>query len=277
MVSKTIVTHVGPDFDGILAIWLLKRFHDDFKNAQIKFTNAGSTIDGKPAGSNPDVVHVDTGGGPFDHHDSNDYTCAAKLVWDWLKKEYHLSDLAVERMVAQAVAIDHAQDILWPDASDDRYDLALPALISGMKMVPIGSDLAIVELTLELLDALYAVYKAKVEAEEILAKGQRFSTRWGQALACLTTNETVLQLGEKIGYTLVVRKDPNKGFVRIYARNDRGVDLTPAWKKFQELDPQSTWFLHASKCLLLNGSNKRTDMVPTKLSLDEVVKVLAEI
>jgi len=37
LAQKIIVTHVSPDFDGIGAIWLLKRFHPDFSNARVEF------------------------------------------------------------------------------------------------------------------------------------------------------------------------------------------------------------------------------------------------
>lgn len=271
---KVIVTHLNPDFDGIPAIWLLHRFHPDFRNAKVEFAPAGSTIDGKPAGSNPDVIHVDTGGGPFDHHNTNEYTCAAKLVWDWLKKELRIEDLAIERLIAQVVAFDHAKDLLWSDAADDKYDLTFPALITGMKMAHPGEHDKFVEWGERILDWVYLVYKAKIDAEKELQKGKKFPTRWGEAIGCQTGNEMIMHLGEKLGYSLVVRKDPKRGHIRIYGRNDRGVDLIRAFAKLKRLDPKATWFLHASHCLLLNGSGKRNDMVPTKLSLDKVIEVL---
>lgn len=276
MTDKVIVTHFNPDFDGATAIWLLKRFHPDFKNAQVKFVDAGSTWANSPPNSD-NIVHVDTGGGRFDHHNTNEYTCAAKLVWEWLKEEFGLKDEAIERLIKQVVAIDHAKDLLWPEAYDDRYDMMLPNLISGMNMMSGFDDLKVIELSEILLDSLYLVYKAKIDAEEVLAKGKKFETRWGKGIACLTSNELVLQLGEKLGYSLVVRKDPKKGNVRIYGRNDRGVDLTEVYHLFTRLDPKSTWFLHASKCLLLNGSSKRSNMVATKLELDEIVRILERV
>jgi hypothetical protein len=52
------------------------------------------------------------------------------------------------------------------------------------------------------------------------------------------------------------------------------VDFTQAYEALMKKDPQATWFLHASKKILLNGTTKNPDMKPTKLSLDEIIEVL---
>src|SRR3989344_2597863 len=88
MAQKIVVTHISPDFDGIPAIWLLRRFHPEYKNARVELVPAGNnTYNNQPVDSDPDVLHVDVGGGKFDHHGTNDFTCGAKLVWEWLVKE----------------------------------------------------------------------------------------------------------------------------------------------------------------------------------------------
>src|SRR3989304_8840869 len=87
LAQKIIVTHQSPDFDGIPAIWLLKRFHPDFADARLAFVPVGdATYNNEPVDSNLNVLHVDTGMGKFDHHQTNDFTCGAKLVYEWLCK-----------------------------------------------------------------------------------------------------------------------------------------------------------------------------------------------
>jgi len=272
--SKTIVTHLNPDFDGISAIWLLTRFHPDFKNSKFKFVPAGSSLNGKGYDSDPDIVHVDTGGGPFDHHDSNRYTCAAKLVWEHIKKTQNIKDAAVERMIDLSVAYDHAKDLEWNDADHDKYDLTFPAILTGWKMTNPGQHEKYVLDSLPILDGLLNLFKAKVDAEKVIKNGKNFKTKWGKGLACLTKNEMIMHLAEKKGFVVVVRKDPLKGNVRIYSRGDKGVDLTEMYKLVQKKDPESDWFLHASNCLLLNGSSKNPGMRPTKLSLEKIVDIL---
>lgn len=273
--AKIVVTHYSPDFDGIPAIWALRKFHPDFTDAQVKFVPAGETLEGKPAGYDPNVIHIDTGGGPFDHHDNNKYTCGAKLVWDWIKKERGIKDQAVDRLMALVVAFDHAKDLGWKDAKDDKYELLLPSLISGWKIKYPGQYDKIVDLGLSAMDAAYEVMKSKILAEdEIKKKGIKFMTKWGRGIALETRNEAVLTVGEKIGYCLVVKKDPKRKNIRIYGRADHGVNLTPVYKKVIKLEPKTRWFLHASKCLLLNGSAKNPKMKPTSFSINDMIEIL---
>lgn len=275
--SKTIVTHINPDFDGIPAIWLLHRFHPDFSNAKVDFVPAGSTFKDAPVESDSDIVHVDTGGGPFDHHDTSDYTCAAQKVWEWIKKERNINDQAVDRIVSLATFFDHAKELEYKDAVDDKYDLMAPAIINGWKMVYPGQNEKVVALGEELLDAIYKVFTGKVEAEKIISKARKFATRWGKSIASESHNDMIMHLGEKMGYSLVVRKDPKKGNLRIYGRKDKGVDLTEVYGLFLKKDPDAHWFLHSSKCLLLNGSGKRPGMSATKITLDEAVEILKSV
>jgi hypothetical protein len=275
--QKTIVTHYSPDFDGIPAIWILKKFHPDFEDAKVIFLPAGQTLDDKPAGSDPDVVHIDTGGGPFDHHETNEYTCAAKLVWEWLKKDRGITDEVIERLMPTINVYDHGKEVEWGDALDDKYELMLPALIDGWKVLYPGQYEKVLEFGMKCMDAAYGIMKSKIEAEKILAKGEVFDTKWGRGIGVETENEAVLQLGEKMGYSLVVKKDSKRQSVRIYGRSDRGVDLSQACEKIKKLDPDARWFLHASGCLLLNGSAKQPRMNPTKLSLEEVIEVLKRV
>ena len=81
-----------------------------------------------------------------------------------------------------------------------------------------------------------------------------------------------------MGYTIVIRKDPRKGYVRIKALpangKEKGADLTLMYEKLKKVDTQATWFLHVSKKMLLNGTPKNPKMIPTKLSLNDIIKVV---
>jgi len=116
---------------------------------------------------------------------------------------------------------------------------------------------------------------------EIEEKGVKFETKWGKGLGLETINDTVVKLAQLMGYVVVVRKDPRKGYVRIKARPDeigkKGLDLTLVSEKLKKMDPQATWFLHVSGKMLLNGTPKNPKMKPSKLSLQEIIEVLREI
>ncbi len=275
--SKLIVTHSSPDFDGIPAIWLLRKFHPDFKNARVAFTPAGTTYNNQPVDSDPDIVHVDTGFGKFDHHQSDAFTCGAQLVYEWLVKEGYVreDDRVLERMVRVMTELDHAWDAYkWPEPASDRWEFNLHNVLVGWKMMYPKQDDKYVELTIQGLEAVYLLMQQKVKAEEEVEHGEKFKTRWGEGVALYTPKDSVLDAAIKGGYAVVARKDPGKGYVRITGSNAHDVDLTRAYEEFQKADPEATWFLHASKKLLRNGSTRNPTMRPTKLELAEVIKIL---
>ncbi|MCR4324283.1 MAG: hypothetical protein NUV69_01200 [Candidatus Curtissbacteria bacterium] len=275
--AKTIVTHFSPDFDGIPAIWLLKKFHPDFKNANVVFCPAGGTYNNESVDSNPDIVHVDTGMGKFDHHQTNDFTCGAQLVYEHLVKEGYVAedDEALARMVKIFTEVDHAWDVYkWPEPESDRWEFGLPSILVGWKVNFPKQDEKYVEWMMSPLDAIYRIMQFKVKAEKELEEGKEFKTRWGEGIAMYTPNDAVLDAAIKKGFALVVRKDPKRGHVRITGSNNHKVDLTRAYEMFQKKDPNATWFLHASKVLLRNGSTRNPTMKPTNLGIDEVVEVL---
>lgn len=274
--AKIIVTHSSPDFDGIPAIWLLKKFHPDFKNARVEFVPAGTTYNNEPVDSNPDIVHVDTGMGRFDHHQSDDFTCGAQLVYEWLLKEgYIKDDEALERMIKVITELDHAYDAYrWPEPSSDRWEFNLHSVLTGWKMMYGREDDKYIDLTIQGLEAVYLLMKQKVKAEEEVEKGEKFKTRWGEGVAIYTANDSVLDAAIKGGYAVVVRKDPGKGYIRVTGSNAHDVDLTKAYEDLKKADGEATWFLHASKKLLRNGSTRNPTMKPTKLELAEVIKIL---
>jgi hypothetical protein len=276
---KIIVTHLNPDLDAICSVWLLKKFDPDFSDAKVRFVPAGLTFKGGKVDSDVDVVHVDTGMGKFDHHQLEQKTCAAKLIFRHLKKKrkYLKDDEALVRLINIVKKIDNFEEVTWPHPTADWYDFLLPEVLNGLKTAGIVKDKGLVEKGIECLEAVYNTLKIKVKAEEDLSQGYRFSTKWGKAIGCLSHNSEVLKLGQKMGYVIAVQKDSKTEHVRIKARPDSKADLTEAKKVLQKLDPKATWFLHISKKMLLNGSSKNKKMKPSSLSLVKVIEVLEEL
>ncbi|OGD86221.1 hypothetical protein A2164_02525 [Candidatus Curtissbacteria bacterium RBG_13_35_7] len=278
MAQKIIVTHISPDLDGIPAIWLLKKFHPEFKTARVEFVPAGdNTYNNEPVDSNPDVVHVDVGGGRFDHHKTTKFICAAELIYKWLVDEGYIdtNDLALKRLLDVVCEIDHGWDISkWPNPTSDRWEFCFHNIISGFKMVNPKSEQKLIEWTCEGLDAIYAILKSKVRADREIKEGEEFKTRWGKGVAIYTRNDGVMDLAIKRGYAVVVRKDPNDGYIRITGSTGHKVDLTKAYNEIVKRDKAGNWFFHISKVLLRNGSSRNPTMKPTKLTIEEVVKIL---
>lgn len=300
MAKKIIVTHKSPDLDAITSVWLLHRFLKGWEEAVVEYVPAGQKKEGsyEQAGeaieilSGSEIIHVDTGMGALDHHQYQDETkCAASIVFEYIQKhpesllrnEYttqsltHLIDLVIDE--------DHFQQVFYPDSASYVREFTLVGILDGMKLQN-REDSDILHRGEELLDALLLSFESRVQAEFELKSGIEFDTRWGKAIALETVNDTVMKLAQIKGYSVVVRKDPSSRLLRIKAwprmRSDkhyegvqeRDIDLTPVYEIVKEKDMYASWFLHASKRMLLNGSSKNPNSIPTKLTLTEVIEIL---
>ncbi|HVZ66717.1 MAG TPA: hypothetical protein VG917_00475 [Patescibacteria group bacterium] len=311
---KIIVTHKACDLDAIASSWFIKRFLEGWENAEHRFVPAGSKLAGKYLregeviekielgdGEEADIIHVDTGLTPLDHHQtSDDNVCATSRAFDYvLEHNEHLAKDenkldALKRIVDYAVDDDHFQEVFFPNPTLKVYDFSIVSLIHGIKLLYPKDDLTTLNFGMDILDSIYHYLENEIWAEkEIKDKGIRFDTKWGKGLAVETLNDTVLKLGQMMGYVVTVRKDPSTENVRIKARpkkrsgsseireangegefSDVDVDLTPVYEKLKKMDPEASWYLHVSKRMLLNGSTKNPDMKGSNLTLDQVVEVL---
>ncbi|HEV2339804.1 MAG TPA: DHH family phosphoesterase [Patescibacteria group bacterium] len=302
---KIIVTHASPDWDAITSVWIIKRFLPTWENAKVMLVPAGERIK-KSSIVLPDnelshavekigedeVIHVDTGMGPLDHHQTNDLqVSAASRTWDFVKTQHTggekwlLRADAIGRIINVVVSIDHFQEVYWENPFSDHYEFSLLGVLEGLKYQKPGDDDFYIVFGMECLDALVYNFENRAWAEkEIKEKGIIFETRFGKAIAIETMNDTVLKLAQKTGYTIVIRKDPRSGFVRIKTAPERaGIlkktspDFTLITEQFRKMDPDATWYLHISKKMLLNGTTKNPNMVPTKLTLKQIINVVKAI
>lgn len=295
---KLIVTHASPDWDAITSVWLLKRFLPGWDQAKVEFVPAGERLKGSgllrevvEKIDEREVIHVDTGLGPLDHHQIQDRdVSAASRTWEYVKNQNadlhdQLSErvkdkmTAIDRMVKIVVDTDHFKEIFWKDPLAHYHDFSVLSVLDGLKFARPNQDEYYVTFGMDCLDYLLHYFENRIWAErEIAQDGHKFQTSIGRGIAFETLNDTVLKLAQKMGYDVVVRKDPRKGYVRIKARPCEDekckIDLTSAYEKLKKLDPDATWFLHVSRHMLLNGTPKNPKMRPTKLSLDEIVEVL---
>lgn len=273
---KTIVTHVGPDLDAITSIWLVKTFFSGWEEASLAFVPAGKTMGELPADDNAEICHVDTGFGKFDHHQSDADTCASFLVYEEIKKTRG-ENPALLRLVAVVNDVDHFREVFFPNPTADYWNFALESQIDGWRLLHPDDPLKIVSLGMEALDGIYKVFQNRVWAEsELKDKGVEFETKWGKAIAIETVNDEVVHLAQKMGYALAVRKDPKKGYLRIKSLPKDDIDLTDAYNSLRIRDKDATWFLHASRHMILNGSTKNPEMKPTTLSLNVVIEILRQ-
>lgn len=302
-----IVAHTSPDWDAIGSIWILKRFLPGWENAKVEFVpsgersprvaNKGKEADEKVIVTIGDekIIHVDTGMTPLDHHQIYDTNiCSTSRCWDYVLQEntnLHARThdqrqddkvTAMQRVVDYIVALDHFQEVFWPEAASDIHEFSLYGILEGMKALHPSQDEYYVSWGMEILDAMVHRLESKIWAEREIKKGKEFETKWGKALALETINDSVIKLAQKMGYRVVVRRDPRKGYVRIKALPFKEgvtseINLTLASEQLRKMDPEASWFLHVSNKMLLNGTPKNPKMVPTRLTLDQIIKVLESI
>ncbi|MDZ4228003.1 MAG: hypothetical protein U1E54_02035, partial [Candidatus Levybacteria bacterium] len=278
---KIVVTHSSPDMDAITSVWLIKKFLPGWDNSIVKFVPAGERLvssikynvssikDTIEKNDEDEVIHVDTGLGPLDHHQTaSDKVCGASLAWDYVRiknPEFKVENdkikskiEAISRMIKVVVDIDHFKEVYRKDATADYHEFDSTSILDGLKFQFPNQDDYYVEFISKSLDAVLHELENRIWAEkEIAQNGQEFTTRFGKGIGFETINDTVIKLSQKMGYVIVVRKDPRKGYVRIKAlpATDKiNIDLTPAYEKLKKLDPEATWYLHISCKMLLNGS-----------------------
>lgn len=278
---KTIVTHLNPDEDAITSVWLVKRFFPEWSDAQVKFVPAGETLDQKAPDRDRNIIHVDTGLGKFDHHMTGDRSrCAATLVLDEIKTQQYISDqtqlIALARVVEIVRAVDHAEERVWPDPANDRYEFFLEMIFDGLKSGKRTLDNEeLVVFGMTALDGVLSGMIEKIRAEAVIKSAIHFDGPWGKGLGAETGSDMIHRLAERMGYMVVAVKNPKRGNVRVYAHpSAKDADLTYVYEAIRKKDPHSDWFLHASKRLLLNGSSSNPKMRPTVLSLHEIIEII---
>jgi len=276
---KTIVIHIFPDLDAITSAWLLTRFLPGWEEAEIVFTPQQKNWNNVVPDSNPDILYCDTGYGKFDHHQIQERTCASRRVLDYLLIQDHVSGKDKEplkRVIDYVTDIDNFGEVNYPDPGSDKYDFCLHQLITGLKKKGM-SDLALTQAVFLLLDGVEQLFIYKLKAEKEIEKGFVFTCRYGKAIAMNTSSDEAMRLAQKRGFALVVTKDPNKQTARIKTLPRPELNLTPVYDKIMTVDKKGTWFLHILKNMLLNGSSRTPDSIPTPLSLQKLIEIIREV
>ena len=277
---KTLVSHFSTDLDAVASSWLITRYLPDWNNPSFKFVSAGKTLDDKLPDEDPNIIHVDTGLGRFDHHQfASDKLSATKRVYDYLLEKQYVKRYdqdALGRIADFATMIDHFGEVHFPDPTSDLYDFSLYRLIEGMKAIG-KKDEEIMQHGFILLDGVLELFKKKINAEEEIKGGFIFENKWGKAIALDTQNEETMKMALKQGYRTVAKRNPKTHFIRIKTLPDKDIDLTPVHEEILKADPKDTWFLHSGKHMLLNGSSKSLDSKASSLTLKKVIEILQSI
>jgi hypothetical protein len=260
-----IVGHLSPDLDCLAAIWILVRF-GKAEEADLQFVPSGQTYQGMPADADAGIVHVDTGGGMFDHHQSADPTLsAAELV----RRQIAPQDEALRRMIEQVSRIDNA------DAGMGRMPVFfnINDLIAGYNALYPTRPHHVARAMLPNLDAWYEHEQRQLRLERAFNKRVEFQTRWGLGIAMQSDDGGSSKLAYSHGAVLYAYRD-RKGYMGVAAQRRSHVDLEPIYRDLKRLDGDADWYLHPSHRLLLCGTPKAPPRSFSTLSLNELVGVL---
>jgi len=277
---KTIITHLSPDLDAISATWLIRKYLKGWKNSMIKLVPAGTTLNNADPDADPNVIYVDTGLGKFDHHQTNQYTSASDLIFNYLRNSLLIPDKDREplsRMIELITFVDHFQEATLENASDDIFDSCLHQLIEGIKITQSEDKNRQFELFYILLDSLFVNLKNKLIAENDIKKGFVFQSRWGKSLAIETKIENCNKVAVKMGYDLVIRRNPQRNYLKISLHPSSKMNLELIYQLLKEKRPHASWYLHSSRKLLFDGNNKNPKFAPSNLSLKQIIAIVKKI
>jgi hypothetical protein len=268
------------DLDAVSSVWLIKKYLPGWENADIKFVFAGKTLNNTSPDVNPEIIHVDTGLGKFDHHqEHNLLMSSSKKVFIFLKKNKFIpkhDEEALCRMVELISCIDNFGEVDFPNASSDIYDFCLHQIAIGVRSLT-RDDKERCEIMFKNLDATLQVFKNKINAEIKIKQGYSFKSKWGKTLATESSNEEVVKLAQKLGYDMAITKDKEYGYIRIKVKPTSKYDLEPLYKKIKKIDKKADWFFHVSKRMLLNGTSKNPDMKASSLTLKKIIDIIKNI
>lgn len=280
MQHKVIVTHINPDLDAIMSVWLLLRMDkEEYEGAEIVFLPAGETYKGEIVDSSSDVVHVDTGLGKFDHHQEGAYgTCASRLVYQDLLSRNKVSrnDRALLAMIDFANEIDTFVDCYYEESSKERFSFSLSEVIPAMHRLQKYDNEAVLLMVLVYLDAVYQRLRDQEEAKEAIASGKKFESMWGKSIAIVTSADDANKTAQKMGYNLVIVRDPKKMRTAIKTSPKTSYSLEPLYAKITLIDDPKRWYYHNSGHMLINGTSKK-EAEPTSLTLTQIVELVTSV
>lgn len=261
---KTLITHINPHLDDILAIWLLKKFDPKFADASLEFISASHNMENQ---ENEDRVFVGTGGGRFDEHKEGLESCAGSLVYEYLKEQNLLLDEMEEKALKNLV--DWNQMIDTGKAPDSEFnEFSIQAFIRPLDG-KVESAKRAVELGTEILDRILGVLKRKEQSLLDWEKRVEFESKFGKSFA--VSSETInREFCREVGGDLFIMHDPKYQSIQFFAPEK---DLEPVYLKVKQLDPEASWFLHQSHHMVICGSGSAPDFQKTKLTMDQLIDV----
>jgi len=282
--SKLIVTHIHPDLDAIMSAWLLVRFDQSrYGDASFQFVPAPHTYRDLPPDNDPDIVHVDVGGGRFDHHKEGGFvTCASRLVWEDLLAEKLIAedDMALKEMVEVAYEIDTFADCYWPGTGDLRMAFMLHEIIPALHRLhsqagpQTHDNEAVLRMIFVYLDGTYQRLKDWAKGKEAIYEGKEFECAWGKGVIVTTGADDVSKIAQKMGYEIVVIEDAKHRYLKVKTAPRVSLPLKALYDKIALREDPKRWVYHNSGHMLFSGSDKGEAKEPSQLKLSDILEMI---
>jgi hypothetical protein len=261
-----------------MSSWLLVRFNQpQYGDARFEFVPAPHTYKNLPPDNDPRVVHLDVGGGKFDHHKPGGFrTCASKLVWEELVAESLISptDEALKTMVGIALDVDTFQDCYWPGTDNARMALMLHEIIPALHRLQTHDNEAVLRLVFVYLDGVYQRLKDWQKGKEAINEGEEFESAWGKGIIVTTAADDVSKTAQKMGYDIVVISDTSKGHLKIKTAPGVELPLKAIYDKIALREDPERWVYHNSGHMLFSGSDKGEQKERTTLHLNDLLEMI---
>lgn len=269
---KTLVTHINPHLDDIAAIWLFKKFHPRFKDANIEYISASHNR--AESEENEDKIFLGTGGGMFDEHKEGLETAAASLVFEYLKEnkflpEDEITQKALERLVEWNKLIDTGRA---PNSEFDEF--SIQSIIRCKDSTPENSQKSY-QLGEELLERILIVLQRKQQGLKDWKDRVEFETKFGKSYA-VTSQSIDREFCRDRGGDLFLIYNPKWKSVQYFTPSFE-IDLEPIYRKLKEIEADADWFLHQSHHMVICGSASAPDSKHTNLSLEQLIEVAKEV
>lgn len=265
---KTLVTHINPHLDDISAIWLFKKFHSEFADANIEFIPAS-----RDAGTNnQDVekIYFGTGGGIYDEHKGDLEDCATSLVWKDIKSKDLAPEDEIELNALNELVEWNRQIDLGHGANNDFNAFGVQAFIRSKESTQ-ESSLKSLHLGEEILDRILELLKNKHQSEIDWKKAVEFKSKFGKSYA--VSSETIDRtFCREKGGKLFLMYDPSHKSAQYFTPSFE-IDLEPIYKKAIESEPNNGWFLHQSHHMVICGSSSAPD-AHTDLSFEKLIEII---
>lgn len=309
---RRIITHQRPHLDEGIAIWLLRTFGEKMfpgiSSATIRFIGSGAmAADGRTAEDwllKSGVLYVGVGKGVLDEHPSTTEgrkkdECATTLVAKLLGVE---CDGALRRIIEYA----RAEDLTAMQAkgADDKIGLALIYKCWSARWP--DDPYYVLALLYDTLDSLYCRNRAAVDAVKTLAWQVDEIARGDSRPLRIASIRSDDPMASKAGFArqggradivivakslghiaLLSRKMQRKDgtqvamdlrdvvcMIRQAELRARGERVTQKWDELAADGTLAGWYYSQHAGQFLNGSHTATDVEPTKLPLEEVVRMV---